>query len=389
MICGWPHHEELNDELGVTMATAKAQLNPGLLDLLGRVWQLDQPVAGLAIAAGAVTFALADGSVAQAPLADPEPPEQRLRVSAEDGRSTIRPRRHQPPPLSRHSLDPGAPVRLVAAPGRGCLLGDAGGRLHHLAKGGTPELLAELPDGPINALAYAADRALLAVASGHQVRLLDPAGREQASLTTEQPTRCLAFAPGGRLAIGAADRLRLWSPMGGDPIIELALDGEPLTLAWSDDGALLACGLARDGLCIWCAADGGVRRIRGYPAPLGCVAWSAGTDALATAGAFRLIVWPTAELAQAEPRQTLATGRPGLVLIEQVAAAPNRRLIAAGYEDGLLILAEPGQRDELLVAPAGQGAITALAWSADGSHLAYGTAAGRAAILALPNRMFK
>ncbi|MFZ1431511.1 MAG: hypothetical protein WAS21_32725, partial [Geminicoccaceae bacterium] len=88
-----------------------------LFELLARQWPRPAPVERLAFnnEQSAVAFAAADGSIAIAALADPEPPEKRVRVSTENGRSTIR-RREKPvrpavvvgpvddrlPPLSAH-----------------------------------------------------------------------------------------------------------------------------------------------------------------------------------------------------------------------------------------------------------------------------------------------
>jgi hypothetical protein len=370
---------------------ATARLNPGLVELLGRAWQLEQPVAGLAIGPQAVAFVLADGALAIGPLADPEPPGRRLRISAEDGRATLRPRTRQPPPLARIALPDNVPVATLAALGAGFVLGDASGRLHCLAADGGLAALAELAAAPIAALAVDAGTGRLAAAAGGEIRMLDGAGATQAAATAGAAATCLAFAPAsGRLAIGHGAGVSLWSATPDAPApTALPIAGELLALAWSHDEAWLACGLAGGALGLWRAADGATRRIGSYPAPVRCVAWSADGASLATSGAFRLIAWPAGALAEASPAHALATGRPGLVLVERVAAAPHRPLLAAGYENGMVVLAAPGQRDELLLAPAGQGAITALAWSADGSHLAFGTAAGLAAILALPSQIFK
>ena len=84
----------------------------------------------------------------------------------------------------------------------------------------------------------------------------------------------------------------------------------------------------------------------------------------------------------------LETGRAGLVLVEAVAAHPEKKLIAAGYANGRITIAQIGARDELVVRPLGS-AVTALAWSGDGRHLAIGAVDGTAAIVTFPAQMFK
>ena len=58
-------------------------------------------------------------------------------------------------------------------------------------------------------------------------------------------------------------------------------------------------------------------------------------------------------------------------------------MIAAGYKDGTTILVQIERDDPLLVKPPGEGAVTTLAWSADGQHLALGTETGLVGRLSL------
>ena len=59
-----------------------------------------------------------------------------------------------------------------------------------------------------------------------------------------------------------------------------------------------------------------------------------------------------------------------------VAAHPRHDVVAAGYEDGATILAQIDRAHTVVVKRPGKGAVTALAWSADGRHLALGTESG-------------
>ena len=83
------------------------------------------------------------------------------------------------------------------------------------------------------------------------------------------------------------------------------------------------------------------------------------------------------------------TGRAGLVAVDLVAFNPERDLIAASYENGMLVVAQPGRRDELVVREAGQAPASTLHWSADGQHLAFGTQTGEAAIVTFPPNFFR
>ena len=59
---------------------------------------------------------------------------------------------------------------------------------------------------------------------------------------------------------------------------------------------------------------------------------------------------------------------------------------------GLVILCHLGEAGEVLLRSGTSGpdrAVTALGWSADGRHLALGTAGGEAAIVTFPDQFFK
>jgi WD40 repeat protein len=61
-------------------------------------------------------------------------------------------------------------------------------------------------------------------------------------------------------------------------------------------------------------------------------------------------------------------------------------MVAGGFADGSVVLADIETSRLLLLAPAGHGAVSAMAWSADGSQFAFGTETGFAAILDLATR---
>ena len=67
----------------------------------------------------------------------------------------------------------------------------------------------------------------------------------------------------------------------------------------------------------------------------------------------------------------------------------DRPLIAAGYENGAVLLCQPDSADILFVRSAGGGAVSTLAWSADGAFLALGAAGGEVGVVAFPERLFR
>jgi hypothetical protein len=160
-------------------------------------------------------------------------------------------------------------------------------------------------------------------------------------------------------------------------------------MRWSADGTWLACGLETGGFALVSVTDGRADIVGGFPSPVRTVCWSLPENALFASGAFRIAGWSmTAPPLGGETSGALETGRAGLVAVETLAAHPKKKLIAAGYANGRITIAQIGARDELLVRPLGSP-VTALAWSGDGLHLAVGTVDGTAAIITFPAQMFK
>jgi hypothetical protein len=69
-----------------------------------------------------------------------------------------------------------------------------------------------------------------------------------------------------------------------------------------------------------------------------------------------------------------------------VACHPQHEAVAAGFSDGLVILADINAARILPVAGPGRGPISALCWRADGASLAFGTETGFAAIVDFSKR---
>ncbi|WP_292323597.1 WD40 repeat domain-containing protein [Mesorhizobium sp.] len=372
----------------------QATQNLSPFDLLARSWQRPAAIAAVCFSAdgSAVAFTSIDGTVAIGPAADQEPPEARIRVSGDLGQTTIRPRLKPPAPLIATSTLGDGDVPITSYLRSGFLVGTMTGYALHLAADGE---VAETPiniEGPAVAIDHHRATATTAITNGHDV-FLSRANEDVVKLQQAAPssTHAIAFSPNGkRLAFDSGEGVSIWT-VDGDlaPISEFSTPAGPTSLRWSGDGSWLACGLDAGGFTLASPADGRLGVVGGFPSPVRTVCWSRPGNALFASGAFRITGWSmvAAPLHDAASG-ALETGRPGLVPVETVEAHPERKIIAAGYANGRLTVAQIGSRDELVVKPSGS-AITALAWSGDGQHLAAGMMDGTAAIITFPALLFK
>ncbi len=74
------------------------------------------------------------------------------------------------------------------------------------------------------------------------------------------------------------------------------------------------------------------------------------------------------------------------IICTQVACNPNSLLVAGGFADGLVVVADIDSSRILPIVPPEHGPISALAWNPPGTMLAIGTETGFAAIVDFAKR---
>jgi WD40 repeat protein len=120
----------------------------------------------------------------------------------------------------------------------------------------------------------------------------------------------------------------------------------------------------------------------GYAAKVRSMDWSAGGRWLATSGSDQLILWPfqAKDGPMGKAPQLLA---PAGQKVATVACHPKQDVVAAGYEDGLLLLVRIEDGAEIIAKRPGAAAVSAIAWNSTGSMLAFGCEDGEAGVIDL------
>jgi WD40 repeat protein len=194
----------------------------------------------------------------------------------------------------------------------------------------------------------------------------------------------LAFFPKGlRLAIAHYNGATLWFPnaVGAAPE-KLEWKGSHLGATVSPDSRFLVTTMQEPMLHGWRLVDRQHMRMSGYAARVTSLSWSAGGHWLASAGASQLVLWPF-QSKDGPMGKTPRLLTPSGHRIDVVACHPRTDVVAAGYDNGLVLLARIGDGAEILAKKPGEAPITALAWSGDGRLLAWGTDSGEAGIVNL------
>ncbi len=225
---------------------------------------------------------------------------------------------------------------------------------------------------------------VLACATGKRAHLYDAAGAAMKSLEHPSTVTGLAFdAKGKRLACSHYNGATLWFVAAKvDSPRRLEWKGSHTAVTLHPGGDALVTAMQDNALHGWRLADGQHMRMSGYPAKTEALSFSRSGKWLASSGAESIVLWPFFGGGPMGKAPTELAGGDG-VLCTRVAFHPSTDMVAAGFSDGLVVLADVGSERVLPVAAPGRGPVTALGWSPEGGALAFGTETGFAAVVEL------
>ncbi len=338
-----------------------------LLESRGITYALDAFVVSAVFDRGntQVAFALGDGSLRLAALSAPRSLET---VAVHDGA-----------------------VLALAADARlaGFVSGGDDGRFLRIAPDGSIAELGSFGGKWVEQVATFSDgrAGVLACAAGKFVHVFDSAGGKLKSCEHPSTVTGIAFdAKGKRIAASHYNGATLWFVASrSDSGRRLDWKGSHTGIALHPAAEAVVSAMQENSLHGWRLPDGHDMRMSGYPAKTESLAFTRSGKFLASSGADSIVLWPffgcgpmgkpPVELAQIEG-----------ILCTRIACHPMEEVVAAGYADGSVVIAEVTTKRVLRVSPPAHGPVTALAWSADGAWLAYGTETGFAALIDFAKR---
>jgi WD40 repeat protein len=276
----------------------------------------------------------------------------------------------------------GGGILCAASDGMRIVMGGDDGKLVALDAKSEVALLATDPKRRwIDNVALHADGAV-AWSAGKTAFIRSGKGEEK-SLDVSSTVGGLAFAPKGlRLAVAHYNGVTLWFPnMAAKPeVLEWA--GSHLGVVFSPDNKFVITAMHEPALHGWRLADTKHMRMTGYPGRVRSMSWSVGGKSLATSGADSVIMWPFANKDGPMGKQP-AMLAPLEARVSTVACHPKQDILAAGYSDGTLLMVRLNDGAEILVRRNGAAPVTALAWNAKGTTLAFAAEDGDAGMLEL------
>ena len=227
---------------------------------------------------------------------------------------------------------------------------------------------------------------MVACATGKTVHLWSGEAKTK-SLEHPSSVTGLAFdAKGKRIAASHYNGATLWF-VGAkvDSPRRLEWKGSHIGIAIHPGGDAVVTAMQENSLHGWRLADGQHMRMSGYPSKTQSMSFTRSGRWLASSGADTVVLWPFFGGGPMGKAPTELAGGDN-ILCTMVACHPHGEMVSAGFADGLVVLADIASSRILPLAPPGHGSVTALAWNADGTRLAFGTETGFAALLDLSRR---
>jgi WD40 repeat protein len=286
----------------------------------------------------------------------------------------------------------GGGILCVASDGSRIVMGGDDGKLVALDKTGKVALLATDPKRrwidnvalhPDGTVAWSAGKT--AFVRGAK----DKGEGEAKSFEVPSTVGGLAFAPKGlRLAIAHYNGVTMWFPNMAANAEVLEWAGSHLDVMFSPDNKFLVTAMHEPALHGWRLADHRHMRMTGYPGRVRSMSWTATGKALATSGADSVIMWPFASKDGPMGKEP-AMLAPLQARVSMVACHPKQDILAAGYSDGTILMVRLHDGAEILVRKndanndTEKPAVSALAWNAKGTLLAFAAEDGDAGLLEL------
>jgi WD40 repeat protein len=279
--------------------------------------------------------------------------------------------------IFKHNAHPGGVCSLKFSP-VSCLLATCGqdgyGRLFDDAGA----LCGELSGGGawVEQLAWAPDGTQLVTTSGQTARVWSKDGRPVFETETASSTLTgVAWnSQGTQLATASQGGVRVFDGRRGKPLMRLPWKASLISLAWSPNDAIIACGTEERSVHFWRLDTGKDSEISGFASNPRALSWDRHSELLATAGAPLVSVWPFSGKGPERRDPILLRGHEALCTV--LSFHPEQQRLATGGDDAGVLIWSPSASAAPIASTQLYETVTALTWLQPGRLLVASDSSG-------------
>ena len=230
-------------------------------------------------------------------------------------------------------------------------------------------------------------KGLIAASAGKLVRLFDQSGQMLKELVHPSTVTGLTFdAKGKRVLASHYNGASIWFVAAKtDTPRKLEWKGSHTGIIIHPEGEAIVTAMQENSLHGWKLPDGQHMRMSGYPAKTASLSFTRNGKWMASSGADAMVLWPFFGGGPMGKAPLELAGGDGIICT-QVACNQTSEIVAGGFADGLVVVADITSSRILPVVPPRHGPVSTLAWSQDGTQLAIGTETGFAALVDFTRR---
>lgn len=274
-----------------------------------------------------------------------------------------------------HSVSEGV-IHALSKHDRDFLFGDEFGQLKIIKEDGSITKIHQFQYESIDHIVFNKRLGLSAIVAGKTVAIWNGKELRQFSDHPSTVSGVTFSAKGNRIAASHYNGITIWSQDSDKPIFKHIWKGSHISITWSPDMKYIVTGTQEMNLHVFDLPNNQHLYMAGYLSKVRSLSWNCLGDTLFTAGSSKVLGWNFKQKGPAGKAPRVLGPEVG-ALVTQVSCHPKETILAAGYDNGLVLLIDTENGNHIPVFKNDGDVITCCKWDIHLDYLVYGTKLGK------------